>query len=91
MRGCVSFEAFPLRIHSRYCFIPPRFQLLLMAPLCANTLASVALGMCNNLLTSVARAWYFDLEPAFALPLAIRSLPESSKSHVASCKEQVMR
>jgi len=46
-----------------------RNQLLLIAPLCANTLAAAALGLCGNLLGSTLRAWYYDLEPAFAAPL----------------------
>jgi len=49
-----------------------RNRLLLIAPLCANTLASAALGLCNNLLGSVLRAWYYDLDPEFAAPLAAR-------------------
>ena len=49
-----------------------RNQLLLVAPLCANTLAAMAYGTCGNLLTSVVRAWYYDLDPAFAAPLADR-------------------
>jgi len=47
-----------------------RNSLLLIAPLCANTLASCALGMCGSLLTSVVRAWYYDLEDEFAQPIA---------------------
>lgn len=46
-----------------------RNQLLLIAPLCANTLASISLGLCGSLLTSVARAWYYDMEEEFAAPL----------------------
>jgi phosphopantothenoylcysteine decarboxylase len=49
-----------------------RNKLLLIAPLCANTLAAAALGSCGNLLTSVLRAWYYDLAPEFAQPLAER-------------------
>ena len=49
-----------------------RNRLLLIAPLCANTLASAALGLCGNLLGSVLRAWYYDLDPAFAAPLAAK-------------------
>jgi flavoprotein len=49
-----------------------RNQLLLVAPLCANALASMALGLCGNLVESVARAWYYDLDPAFAEPLAAK-------------------
>ena len=39
-----------------------RNQVLLVAPLCANLLAQVALGFSGNLLSSVVRAWYYDLE-----------------------------
>ena len=46
-----------------------RNQLLLIAPLCANTLASISLGLCGGLLTSVARAWYYNMEEEFAAPL----------------------
>ena len=49
-----------------------RNRLLLVAPLCANTLAAGALGLCSNLLTSVLRAWYYDLDPAFAEPLSAK-------------------
>lgn len=49
-----------------------RNQLLLIAPLCANTLAQAALGLCGNLLGSVLRAWYYDLDESFAQPLRAR-------------------
>ena len=49
-----------------------RNQLLLLAPLCANSLANAALGLCPNLLGSVLRAWYYDLEGEFAAPVATR-------------------
>ena len=49
-----------------------RNSLLLIAPLCANSLAGAALGLCGNLLGSVLRAWYYDLDPEFADPLAAR-------------------
>ena len=49
-----------------------RNRLLLIAPLCANTLAAAALGTCSNLLGSVLRAWYYDLDPEFAGQLAER-------------------
>lgn len=39
-----------------------RNQLLLIAPLCANTLGNAALGLCPNLLCSLLRAWQYDLE-----------------------------
>ena len=47
-----------------------RNQLLLIAPLCANALASLALGLCGSLLTSVSRAWYYDMDEEFAAGLA---------------------
>jgi len=52
---------------------PYAAQLLLIAPLCANTLASAALGLCGSLLTCVLRAWYYDLDAALAEPLARRA------------------
>eukprot|EP01052_Picozoa_sp_SAG31_P019981 SAG31_NODE_1482_length_8175_cov_4.484398_2_plen_55_part_00 len=39
-----------------------RNQLLVLAPLCANTLANIALGLCPNLLCSLVRAWHYDLD-----------------------------
>ena len=35
-------------------------DVLLLAPLDANTLAKIANGLCDNLLTCVARAWHSD-------------------------------
>ena len=49
-----------------------RNRLLLVAPLCANTLAAAALGLCGNLVGSVLRAWYYDLDADFAAPLVER-------------------
>ena len=46
--------------------------MLLIAPLCANTLAQAALGLCGNLLGSVLRAWYYALDDIFAAPLRAR-------------------
>eukprot|EP00466_Bigelowiella_natans_P014102 jgi/Bigna1/145609/aug1.101_g20317 len=37
-------------------------KVLVVAPLSANTLASASLGLASNLLTSVIRAWYYDLD-----------------------------
>ena len=37
----------------RYC------DLLLIAPLSANTMGKIANGLCDNLLTSLVRAWDF--------------------------------
>lgn len=49
-----------------------RNNLLLVAPLCANSLAAMANGSCGNLFSSVVRAWYYDLDPTFSEPLARR-------------------
>ena len=49
-----------------------RNQALLVAPLSANTLAAVALGMCGNLLCSVVRAWYYDMDEEFAAPICAK-------------------
>lgn len=49
-----------------------RNHVLCVAPLCANTLATLATGGSNTLLSEVVRAWYWDLEPAFAEPLYSR-------------------
>ena len=46
-----------------------RNQVLVIAPLCANTLATIATGGANTLLSEIARAWYYDLDEAFARPL----------------------
>jgi len=43
-----------------------RSQLLLFAPLSANTLGQVANGLSTNLLTSMARAWYYDMDDGLA-------------------------
>ncbi len=41
---------------------------LLIAPLSANTLAKMANGLCDNLLTSIVRAWDTDIKPMFVAP-----------------------
>lgn len=40
---------------------------MLLAPLSANTLARASLGLCPNLLTSVIRAWHYDLDESLGL------------------------
>lgn len=70
--------------------IAKRNQVLLLAPLCANMLAHAALGLCSNLLGSVLRAWYYDLEEEFAAPLAgdvapAADLDASRDSEIARC------
>lgn len=49
-----------------------RNSLLLIAPASGNTLASLALGFSGNLLTSVVRAWYYDLNAAFERPISAK-------------------
>lgn len=39
-----------------------------VAPLCANTLAKIATGICDNLLTSVMRAWEWRTKPVVLAP-----------------------
>jgi phosphopantothenoylcysteine decarboxylase len=41
-------------------------DVLVVAPLSANTLAKMSVGMCDNLLTCVFRAWDFDKPVIFA-------------------------
>mmetsp|Transcript_13719 Transcript_13719/g.36833 ORF Transcript_13719/g.36833 Transcript_13719/m.36833 type:complete len:206 (+) Transcript_13719:13-630(+) len=43
-------------------------DVLLFAPLSANTLAKLALGLSDNLATSVARAWDLAAKPLFLAP-----------------------
>ncbi|MBI3632616.1 MAG: phosphopantothenoylcysteine decarboxylase [Candidatus Vogelbacteria bacterium] len=42
-------------------------DIIIMAPLSANTLAKLANGMCDNLLTSLMRAWDFE-KPVILAP-----------------------
>ena len=43
-------------------------DLLILAPLDANTLGKVALGLCDNFLTCLARAWEFGAKPVILAP-----------------------
>ena len=43
-------------------------SLLLIAPLSANTLGKLANGLCDNLLTSVARCWDLKKKPFVVAP-----------------------
>lgn len=49
-----------------------RNSVLLVAPLCANALAAHVNGDSSTLAMSVRRAWPYDLEDAFAHPVAAR-------------------
>lgn len=60
-------------------------DLLLIAPLDANTLAKMANGFCDNLLTSIVRAWDWS-KPVFLCPamntMMWNNNPTSSQIHV---------
>lgn len=43
-------------------------HLLLFAPLSANSLAKVALGLCDNLVTRIARCWPLHAKPMLVAP-----------------------
>jgi phosphopantothenoylcysteine decarboxylase len=43
-------------------------DVLLLAPLDANTLGKIALGLCDNFLTCLARAWDFQAKPVILAP-----------------------
>ncbi|GAB4814253.1 hypothetical protein N2152v2_001299 [Parachlorella kessleri] len=58
-----------------------------IAPLSANTLAKVAGGLCDNLLTCVVRAWDFD-KPLLVAPAMNTFMWESpfTERHLAACR-----
>lgn len=43
-------------------------DVLIIAPLSANTLAKIANGLCDNLLTCVVRAWPIGMKPLLVAP-----------------------
>ncbi|CAN0470799.1 unnamed protein product, partial [Ectocarpus sp. 8 AP-2014] len=47
--------------------------MLLVAPLSANTLAKLANGLCDNLVTCVARAWDFKSKKSFVVAPAMNT------------------
>ena len=51
-------------------------DILVVAPLTANTLSKIALGLCDNLLTSVVRAWNPSF-PIFLAPSMVSSIYNS--------------
>jgi len=63
-------------------------DLLLIAPLSANTLAKMANGLCDNLLTCVVRAWD-STKPVLVAPAMNTYMWESpfTSQHVASLKK----
>ncbi len=61
---------------------------IIIAPLSANTLAKIAHGLCDNLLTCIVRAWDFN-KPMLLAP-AMNTFMWSSvltKKHLEVCKE----
>eukprot|EP00903_Cladosiphon_okamuranus_P011338 g10687.t1 len=48
-------------------------DMMLVAPLSANTMAKVATGLCDNLLTCVARAWDFRNMKSFVVAPAMNT------------------
>jgi phosphopantothenoylcysteine decarboxylase len=43
-------------------------DVLVVAPLSANSLAKIALGICDNLVTCIARAWHVGIRPFLVAP-----------------------
>jgi phosphopantothenoylcysteine decarboxylase len=43
-------------------------DVLVVAPLSANSLAKIALGICDNLVTCIARAWHVGVRPFLVAP-----------------------
>lgn len=67
-----------------------RNQVLLIAPLCANLLAQTAVGLCGNLLSSVVRAWYYDLEVRAARPHPPQRPPQSLTESPSPCARPLL-
>ena len=67
-----------------------RNQVLLIAPLCANLLAQTAVGLCGNLLSSVVRAWYYDLEVRAARPHPPQRPPQSLAESPSPCARALL-
>ena len=64
-------------------------DLLLIAPLSANTMAKVSHGMCDNLLTSLVRCWdYKALKPIIVAPAMNTMMYEHPFTEM---QEKVMR
>ena len=63
-------------------------DVFVIAPLSANTLAKVATGLCDNLLTCVVRAWDFR-KPLLLAPAMNTFMWESpfTEQHLAACRE----
>jgi phosphopantothenoylcysteine decarboxylase len=64
---------------------------MLIAPLDANTLAKVAIGMCDNLVTSVVRAWD-QKKPLYFAPAMNTAMWDSplTYQHMKTVKELLL-
>ena len=60
-------------------------DLLLIAPLTANTLAKMANGICDNFLTSIVRAWDREKPIVIAPAVTIRATASSHESGLVPC------
>lgn len=61
-------------------------DMMIIAPLSANTLAKIANGLCDNLLTCVVRAWDFN-KPLLIAPAMNTMMWDSpfTEQHIRSC------
>ncbi|ODV93794.1 hypothetical protein PACTADRAFT_20517, partial [Pachysolen tannophilus NRRL Y-2460] len=65
-------------------------DILIIAPLTANTLSKIALGLCDNLLTNVVRAWNTQY-PILLAPSMVSYAYNSptTKRHLKAIKEEM--
>ena len=69
---------------------------LVIAPLSANSLAKLAGGMCDNLLTCIVRAWDFNrpllvCQVAALLGIAIYRIDDWSNEASVDCKQALQQ
>ncbi len=60
--------------------------MLVVAPLSANTLAKVALGMSDNLLTCVVRAWDWTNRPLIVSRTAVGASARGGETWAAAAR-----
>lgn len=62
---------------------------MIIAPLSANTLAKIANGLCDNLLTCIVRAWDFKNSPLLLAPAMNSCMWENplTEKHLQICRE----
>ncbi|SSD59265.1 uncharacterized protein SCODWIG_01026 [Saccharomycodes ludwigii] len=65
-------------------------DILVVAPLTANTLSKIAIGLCDNLLTNVIRAWN-PIYPIFLAPSMVSNSFNSpiTRRHLKTIKEEM--